>query len=40
MKNPPRSVPKINDINALVPTLKKEKEKSVPKQRDLDKRYI
>ncbi len=40
VKNPPRSVPRTNDIRASGPTLKKAKEKSVPKQSDLDKRYI
>lgn len=39
-KNIPKRVPRKNDIKALVPTLKNEKEKSVPKTSDLDKRYI
>lgn len=39
-KNIPKRVPRKNDIKAFVPTLKNEKEKSVPKASDLDKRYI
>lgn len=39
-KHIPSKIPKINEIKVFVPTKKKEYEKSSPKERDLDKRYI